>query len=382
MSSAIPDMQQHKEVTIKQDEFQNAFQDYFETEKSTNGAAAQTKNLCLQWHQDPPEMFSTTSSSATSTISSWINLSDPLVLEGQSYTEERCRLLGKLRIANEYICITLEALVMWQYWGRQRQHEGSEGIQENNCHPSNAPEHYALHFKLSASGEFINTEDKTPVQTSKNIASKMKKRLEGDPFIRKLLSCSRTKQQNFTGVSVCEVLIQHKWPSNGSNDLRFDSSSPSVEERVDVSEEALEGIRRAVLSQTECNLTIMEIFISFPWLVTNTTSCGYRYRDRSKMERCSWDRFMSVTAMGVFRTACDRAALRLLEDALFDACEREGEDDIIEDLNLSDVEGVVCIDESQVIDDVNTSNIVRVCNRTEPRRTRKDFLQSKRSKHT
>jgi hypothetical protein len=271
---------------------------------------------------------------------------------------------------------------MWQYWGRQRRYEGSEGIQENNCHPSNAPEHYALHFKLSASGEFINTEDKTPVQISKNIASKMKKRLEGDLFIRKLLGCSRTnQQQNLTGVSVCEVLIQHKWPSNGSNDLSSDSASPSMEERVDVSEEALEGIRRAVLSLTESNLTIMEILISLPWLVTSTTSCGYRYCDRSKMERCSWDRYMSVTAMDVFRRACDRAALRLLEDALFDACEREGEDDIIEDLNLSDVEGEVCIDGSQVIDDVKIRSIVRVCDRMEPRRTRTDSLQSKRSKH-
>jgi len=32
----------------------------------------------------------------------------------------------------------------------------------------------------------------------------------------------------------------------------------------------------------------------------------------------------------------DRAYLRLLEDAMFDACEKEGEDDLLDDLNISD----------------------------------------------
>ena len=31
----------------------------------------------------------------------------------------------------------------------------------------------------------------------------------------------------------------------------------------------------------------------------------------------------------------DRAYLRLLEDAMFDACEKEGEDEILDDLNIS-----------------------------------------------
>lgn len=371
-------MQQHKEVIIKQLEFQNAFHDYFETEKNTNGITAQAKNLCLQWHHDPPQILPTTTSS--NTIPSSVTFFSDLPV-GQSFTEERCRLQGKLRIANEYICITLEALVLWQFWSSPR-NEGSDGIQEKDCHLSNQPDYYSLHFKLSASGEFINTEDNAPVQISKRIIiSKMKKRLEEDPFIRKLLGYSRTNEQNLVGMSVCEALIQHKWPSNGSNGFSFDSLSQSVEERVDVSDEALEGIRRAVLSLTECNLSIMESLISLPWLATSTTSCGYRYRDRSKKERSCWDRYMSVKAMDVFRTACDRVALRLLEDALFDACEREGEEDIIEDLNLNDVEGKVWNDGSQATDDVKIISIVHDCDSIEPRRTRTDYLHSKRSKH-
>lgn len=363
-------MQQHKEVLIEQLEFQNAFHDYFETEKNTIGLTAQAKSLCLQWHHDPPEILppSTCSDSIPSSVTFF---SGPP--EGQPFTEERCRLQGKLRIANEYICITLEALVLWQFWSSPRK-EGSEVIQEKDCHPSNQPEHYSLHFKLSASGEFINIEEKAPVQISKRIiVSKMKKRLEQDPFIRKLLGYPITNEQNLVGMSVCEALIQHKWPSNGSNGFSFDSLPPSVEERVDVSEEALEGIRRAVLSLTECNLSIMECLISLPWLATSTTSCGYRYRDRSKIERSCWDRYMSVKAMDVFRTACDRVALRLLEDALFDACEREGEEDIIDDLNLNDG--------SQVTDDVKIMRTVQACDSMEPRRTRTEYLHSKRSKH-
>jgi hypothetical protein len=86
--------------------------------------------------------------------------------------------------------------------------------------------------------------------------------------------------------------------------------SPRFEERVDVVDHVAESLRRAVFSQAESSLDVIEMLLALPILP------------------------MSVHDIAPCPLA-DRAKLRLLEDAMFDACEREGEDEIIGDLQIS-----------------------------------------------
>jgi hypothetical protein len=362
--SRYPTMQQYKEITIKSFEFREALLSYFDAEKLDNLVTAQAENLSVQWHQHPCEMVST-SSNSDSFMMTHISASN------QSFPEEGCRLQGQLSIANGYICVDLEARVLWKYWSDQQNAYGEE-IKKSFCGTRSKPE-YVLHFQLSASAEIIES---VSVQISKQVGLKMKKRLQEDPYIRKLLSCSSSNTTNLARMPVCEAIIEQKWPSENNN-LNISDSSPSIEERVDVSEEAVEGIRRAILSQSDCNLTIMEVLLTMPWLATSSTSVGFRSRHKSILN--GWDTYLSSTSLDVFRSACDRAALRLLEDALLDACEREGEEDILEDLNLNDAETELRKDSCQM-----TSNEYVVKNREggkmEQRRTRTDSIQCKRSK--
>ena len=129
---------------------------------------------------------------------------------------------------------------------------------------------------------------------------------------------------------MCEAVIQQKWRSIGRTST---ASTPSVEERVDVSEDALEAIHRAILSHTDCNLTVLEMILSMPWIPCSS------HGTVSGSVASSWNTCLTDTSAMSSRYlqgARDRAVLRLLEDALFDACEREGEEEMLDDLTLHD----------------------------------------------
>ena len=91
-----------------------------------------------------------------------------------------------------------------------------------------------------------------------------------------------------------------------------------MEERVNVSDPVAEGLRRALFSQAESSLDLVEILLSLPILPTATSSAT-----------------ATATALSFTCPLANRAKLRLLEDAMLDACEREGEDDLIDDLTIS-----------------------------------------------
>jgi hypothetical protein len=92
-----------------------------------------------------------------------------------------------------------------------------------------------------------------------------------------------------------------------------------LEERVDVSEPVAEAIRRAIWSSSESSLDIVEFVLSMPSLPT--------------MEHHTKTNTFATTPLA------NRAKLRLLEDAMLDACEREGEDGLLEDLSINKDDG-------------------------------------------
>lgn len=85
-------------------------------------------------------------------------------------------------------------------------------------------------------------------------------------------------------------------------------ASSELEERYRSSEEGLEALRLSLFSHSECNTSVLQFLLDMPWMPRTVLA--------------------------------NRARLRLLEDAMVDACEKEGEDDLLEDLNISCKEDV------------------------------------------
>mmetsp|Transcript_52825 Transcript_52825/g.78319 ORF Transcript_52825/g.78319 Transcript_52825/m.78319 type:complete len:191 (+) Transcript_52825:417-989(+) len=151
---------------------------------------------------------------------------------------------------------------------------------------------------------------------------------------------SQEETQTKESMLLCEAVIeqhvsdskqQQQHPSSSIDGrMTIDNKQRQVhsrEERVNVSEDALEGVRRSVLSMTECNLSVLELCLAMPWLPRNS--------DKNFILQGADVCHNSVSSEELMLCA-DRAALRLLEDALFDACEKEGEEDMLDDLNLDD----------------------------------------------
>ena len=110
---------------------------------------------------------------------------------------------------------------------------------------------------------------------------------------------------------VCFFVLSRCFAATCTADLSCPGiSSGQFEERVDVIDSVAEGLRRGVFSSAESSLDVTELLLSLPFLPGSA----------HKVVHCP---------------LADRAKLRLLEDAMFDACEREGEDEIIDDLKIS-----------------------------------------------
>ena len=169
-----------------------------------------------------------------------------------------------------------------------------------------------LTFRLEAKARFrtkreIGKQDRVGAK----VRSGMVKRLRSDDYIQKLLQAPdiavvETKRNNKSsrtssnrsktveeGASVCDATVF------------LDETSSELEERVSLDQDILEAIRRCLFSHAETSLMMIEALASLPYL--ETSDCG----------------------LG------SRAKLRILEDAMVDACEQEEEDEMLQELVMS-----------------------------------------------
>lgn len=155
------------------------------------------------------------------------------------------------------------------------------------------------------------------------------KRLHSDPLVRRLLG-----DENNNGscpLPLCEALIQQNQMSGGRN--LANNSSEELEERVNVHENSLEGVRNALFGHCEDNLDVLELLLSMPYMSRSPTLAKSAAAGGGRDGGSGEETLQHATTLS---TLADRAYLRLLEDALFDACEKEGEDELLDDLILSD----------------------------------------------
>ena len=143
-----------------------------------------------------------------------------------------------------------------------------------------------LDFTLLARARFSSNRDHCSKRNKAEIKirAEMTKRLQDDDYIKPLLDSRH-------GLALCEAHIY--WIPNKDH----------LEERVRVDQQVAEGVRRSIYSQSSSTLALIELLTCLPYLPLDNI-------------------------------LAQRAKLRLLEDAMVDACEEEGENDLLDELTL------------------------------------------------
>jgi hypothetical protein len=193
-------------------------------------------------------------------------------------------LQGTLQIGGDYLVVSLKVSCAW-------------------FSEVSSPKYGKLYYSCHASARCLGEDELKKRKTSDDdkqekiqdkIRSKMVKRIAKDSYVSKILSDK--------GEEKVALLAQ----------ANIQVATNNLEERVDVSEQISEAIKRAIWSSAETPLDVVELILQFPFLPTTVHK-----------------KLMETTELA------NRAKLRLLEDAMVDACEQEGEDKILEDLGIS-----------------------------------------------
>jgi hypothetical protein len=207
-------------------------------------------------------------------------------LEWEEHSSKNAPIHGRLTIKGDYMVLTMHVRCNWSY---------TQGIG-------------SLDFLLEATARFLTQSElktstiqtfvgkKGELQLSK-IRATMRARLKEDDYIKKLLLGENT-------AVLCEATIT------------VDEPEHKLEEKVYINDDGLEAFRRCIYSRGDDSLAVMELLASLDFLKTPGCPLG------------------------------KRAKLRLLEEAMADACEKQVEEEFLVELAIFDrVLGVGDIDE-------------------------------------
>jgi hypothetical protein len=158
--------------------------------------------------------------------------------------------------------------------------------------------HASARLGASESSESSNKPKKDKVQ--EKITSRMIERLKDDAYIKKWL------------------LVKEPSLLYEAN-IMLSNENHQLEERVDTAPDVAEAIRRAVFFAAEDSLDVLEVVLALPFLPVVKHATVLLSKKKKKI---------TTTALA------DRARLRLLEDAMCDACEQQGEEDMVQDLDI------------------------------------------------
>ena len=300
-------------------DFEAALASHVDESKPDPLARRQIENLVLQWG---PSSSSTQQEHGQE--------------ESSREAEEIQEVCGTLALFGEYMSVSISSTCVWRW--------KPCGQSDDICARA------SISFRLMTSAKFIpqsqhkrlqkerlqrtkdkektddNDSGKSPKVDRKEqraqtkIRAGMIDRLKNDFYIKRLLDLDGGSPISSDGKSdneqvqlqrrICEAEIKQSFDSEGT--------VKELEERVDVSEDALEGIRRAVLSHLDENTSVLDLLLAFPYLI-NTQPETRKVGEGNAIP----------LQLG------HRAILRLLEDACIDACEKEGEDELLDELNIS-----------------------------------------------
>lgn len=242
---------------------------------------------------------------------------------------------GTLTLSSEYISVAIN--VTWKFNG-----SGADDADGGEGSPKPLPRAQRrfdneFYLRIAVTASFVpisehgasikdETLDRKERSARRKLRAGMLKRMRSDALIKPILVDE--------GSVLCEALIQqNRHARRDAAGSKSSAMNPELEERVNVQESTLEAVRHAIFSHTEDNLDVLDILLSMPYLPRSSSRGGGG--SGVAMDGTSGNA-KYATALS---TLADRAYLRLLEDAMFDACEREGEDEMLDDLNISDGNG-------------------------------------------
>ena len=194
-------------------------------------------------------------------------------------------LSGRLTIRGEYVQVTLQSSCWWN----------NDGEKVTS----------SLFYQCTACAKLLPTPQsddgaKTTTSSKKKVHKQIIQRLSTDDYVAKLL----LTENDMASVFEARIL---QFPPNG------------LEERVHCAQDVAEGIRRAIFSKADSTLDVFDILMHMPSLPGTIDD----------------DASSSSSRTGGKTRLADRARLRLLEDAMCDACEQEGEDELLKELDLA-----------------------------------------------
>ena len=226
---------------------------------------------------------------------------------------------GTLTLSSEYISVAIHVTCYWKKKllpdSQSVKNTDGDGDAVNSEAKIFQEEFY---IKMNACARCC--EDRQKQQEHKELKSKklhagMRSRLQSDHYIKRLF------HGDTEGATLCEALIQQNLQTDRTTGRG--GVFNELEERVNVEEGTLQGIKNAIFSQCEDNLDVLELLLNMPYLQRSSSSSSPLDDDKETVSN-QWQCKLA-----------DRAYLRLLEDAMFDACEKEGEDELLDDLKLS-----------------------------------------------
>jgi len=296
-------------------DFEMALASHIDESKPDPLARRQLENLTLQWEKSLQEQDKGPSD-------------EPKGLDNPKQAEAK-EIRGSLTLCGECMAVSINSKCNWNFHPR--------GDKDGCAHAS-------LSLQLIASAKFIPQSqhkrlmkerskhrpdpeestgshgdgkspkiDRKEERAQAKIRAGMIDRLQKDYYCKRLLGLdgnAKSAEQTQLQCAVCEAEIKVSFNSDGT--------LKELEERVDVTEDVLEGIRRAILSQLDDNTSVLDLLLSLPYLINTQKETR---RDDKGNE--------------ISLQLGHRMILRLLEDACIDACEREGEDELLDDLQIS-----------------------------------------------
>jgi hypothetical protein len=169
----------------------------------------------------------------------------------------------------------------------------------------------------------------TSVESDPTIHSKMVTRFQEDAYISKLLpdTTTTTTTTTLSGDDARGMVVLAQ--------AEIVMTPTDLEERVTVSEDVCEAIKRAIWSMADSPLDVVDLILNLPFLPTTDHAGASGATSGHPDTEPTAEKSRSTTTIPT-TTLANRAKLRLLEDALCDACEKEGEDELLDELKISE----------------------------------------------
>jgi hypothetical protein len=301
-----------KAITLTTEAFQVALERYIDETKPDPLARRQLESWTMKWENGMDN-------ASTPTLEEeLIDNRDDGYVSGDSVDVFTHRVLGTLIIQGDYVVVKLQFHCAWSHAG--------DTTTTTTCSSSQKSNDGILVYSCRVhSAKFCDKSDNDDKKEQK-IRQKTISRLQQDTYLAKLVTMGNTQPSSSTFTTTTTTTTATTTVSSldplflAKAKIHVDQTKNIMEERVDVSDIVAEALRRAVWNSSESSLDLVELILALPSL----PGTRHHHHQGSSKENQHFET----------SPLADRAKLRLLEDAMLDECEKEGEGDLIQELSI------------------------------------------------